>query len=306
MLRYLIRIGLVAGLIGFGAFWYLTMPQQLSAGELPAYAPDPEQGAYIFAAGGCSSCHAAEKAKGDDRLILGGGRRFETQFGTFVAPNISPDPEAGIGSWSELEFVNAVTRGVGPDGAHYYPAFPYTSYRLAKITDMLDLKAYMDTLPPVADPAPANDVGFPFNIRRGLGLWKTLFMDQTPFENDPSQTPEVNRGAYLVKALGHCAQCHTPRNQLGAADNSRALAGAPNPNGKGFVPNITPHAEGIGDWSEEDIAYALETGFTPEFDSLGGSMVAVLENTTRLTSQDRKAIAAYLKSVPPLPKTGSE
>nr|WP_306265700.1 cytochrome c [Pararhizobium sp. IMCC3301] len=306
MLRHLIKIGLVLGLLGFGAFWYLTMPQQLSADQLPAHTPDPEQGAYIFAAGGCSSCHAAEKAKGDDRLILGGGRRFETQFGTFIASNISPDPKAGIGSWSALDFVNAVTRGVSPEGAHYYPAFPYTSYRQAKITDILDLKAYMDTLPPVADAAPASEVGFPFNMRRGLGLWKMLFMDQSAFEDDPSQTPQINRGAYLVNTLGHCAQCHTPRNHLGASDTARAMAGAPNPDGKGFIPNITPHPDGIGNWSQEDIAYALETGFTPDFDSLGGSMVAVVENTAQLTTQDREAIAAYLKSLPPLPKTGPD
>ena len=181
MLRHLIKFGLVLGLLGLVVFWYLTMPQPLSADELPAHRPDPEQGGYIFAASGCSSCHAAEKAKGDDRLILGGGRRFET-----------------------------VTKDVSPDGAHYYPAFPYTSYRQAKITDILDLKAYMDTLPPVADPAPENEVGFPFNIRRGLGLWKMLFMDQAPFEDEPSQTPQVNRGAYLVKALGHHSKYHAP------------------------------------------------------------------------------------------------
>ncbi|MCL4157227.1 UNVERIFIED_CONTAM: hypothetical protein GTU68_027786, partial [Idotea baltica] len=232
--------------------------------------------------------------------------RFETEFGTFIAPNISPDPTAGIGSWSPLAFVNAVTRGVSPDGSHYYPAFPYTSYSKAKLTDVLDLKAYMDTLPPVSEAAPANEVGFPFNVRRGLGLWKVLFAEFSTFEDDPSQSEQVNRGAYLANALGHCGECHTPRNPLGAIDRDLEFAGAPNPDGKGFIPNITPHSDGLGSWSAGDIAYALESGFTPDFDSLGGSMADVVANTEKLTTEDRDAIAAYLKSVPELPKTQTQ
>jgi mono/diheme cytochrome c family protein len=303
MLRQLIKFGILLGVLGLGVFWYLTMPQQLAADDLPAHTADAERGQYIFAAGGCSSCHAAPDAKGDDKLLLAGGHRFETEFGTFVAPNISPDPTVGIGSWTAVEFVNAVTRGVSPNGAHYYPAFPYTSYAKAKLTDVLDLKAYMDTLPPVAAAAPANEVGFPFNVRRGLGLWKLLFADFKSFEDDPSNSAQVNRGAYLVNALGHCGECHTPRNLLGGIDHAKAFAGAPNPDGKGFIPNITPHSHGLGSWSAEDIAYALESGFTPDFDSLGGSMAAVVENTAKLTSEDREAIAAYLKSVPELPRS---
>lgn len=303
MLRQLIKFGILLGVLGLGVFWYLTMPQQLAADDLPAHTADAERGQYIFAAGGCSSCHAAPDAKGDDKLLLAGGHRFETEFGTFVAPNISPDPTVGIGSWTAVEFVNAVTRGVSPNGAHYYPAFPYTSYAKAKLTDVLDLKAYMDTLPPVAEAAPANEVGFPFNVRRGLGLWKLLFADFKSFEDDPSNSAQVIRGAYLVNALGHCGECHTPRNLLGGIDHAKAFAGAPNPDGKGFIPNITPHSDGLGSWSAEDIAYALESGFTPDFDSLGGSMAAVVENTAKLTSEDREAIAAYLKSVPELPRS---
>lgn len=303
MLRQLIKVGLVLVVLGLGVFWYLTMPQQLAEGDLPQHTADAERGQYIFAAGGCSSCHAAPDAKGEDKLLLAGGHRFETEFGTFVAPNISPDPTAGIGSWTPLEFVNAVSRGVSPGGAHYYPAFPYTSYARAKLTDVLDLKAYMDTLPPVAEAAPENEVGFPFNVRRGLGLWKLLFADFKTFEDDPSDSEQVNRGAYLVNALGHCGECHTPRNLLGGIDRTKAFAGAPNPDGKGFIPNITPHPDGLGNWSAGDIAYALESGFTPDFDSLGGSMAAVVENTSKLTAQDRDAIAAYLKSVPELPET---
>jgi mono/diheme cytochrome c family protein len=155
----------------------------------------------------------------------------------------------------------------------------------------------------VAEAAPENEVGFPFNVRRGLGLWKLLFADFKTFEDDPSDSEQVNRGAYLVNALGHCGECHTPRNLLGGIDRTKAFAGAPNPDGKGFIPNITPHPDGLGNWSAGDIAYALESGFTPDFDSLGGSMAAVVENTSKLTAQDRDAIAAYLKSVPELPET---
>lgn len=305
MLRRLFYTGLVLGFIGLGVFWFITAPQQLSADELPSHEANVEAGAYIFAASGCASCHAAPGAKGEDKLILAGGQRFETEFGTFIAPNISPDATGGIGGWSELEFANAVTRGVSPGGSHYYPAFPYGSYRAAKLTDILDLKSYMDTLPPVSDPAAANEVSFPFNVRRGLGLWKLLFMKSDTFADDPALSAEVNRGAYLVTALGHCAECHTPRNILGGLDHTNAFAGAPNPDGKGFIPNITPHSDGIGSWSAEDIAYALESGFTPEFDSLGGSMAAVVDNTSKLTAEDRSAMAAYLKSVAEHPRTST-
>lgn len=305
MLRRLIYIGLFLGFVGLGVFWFITAPQQLSAEELPTHTASAEAGAYIFSAAGCASCHAAPGTKGDDKLTLAGGQRFETEFGTFIAPNISPDKSAGIGSWTPLEFANAVTRGVSPNGSHYYPAFPYGSYRQAKLVDVLDLKAYMDTLPAVAEPAPANEVSFPFNVRRGLGLWKLLFLNSDTFVDDPGVSAEVNRGAYLVNALGHCAECHTPRNLLGGLNHDNAFAGAPNPDGKGFIPNITPHADGIGSWTAEDIAYALESGFTPDFDSLGGSMTAVVANTSKLTAEDRSAMAAYLKTVAEHPRTST-
>lgn len=305
MLRRLFYIGLALGFVGLAVFWFITAPQQLAADDLPTHTASAEAGAYIFSAAGCASCHAAPGAKGDDKLTLAGGQRFETEFGTFIAPNISSDKSAGIGSWTPLEFANAVTRGVSPDGSHYYPAFPYGSYRQAKLTDMLDLKAYMDTLPAVAEPAAANEVSFPFNVRRGLGLWKLLFLNSETFADDPGVSTDINRGAYLVNALGHCAECHTPRNILGGLNHDNAFAGAPNPDGKGFIPNITPHADGIGSWTAEDIGYALESGFTPDFDSLGGSMAAVVDNTSKLTAEDRAAMAAYLKTVAEHPRTST-
>jgi mono/diheme cytochrome c family protein len=232
--------------------------------------------------------------------VLAGGAALKTPFGTFHAPNISPDREAGIGGWSTLDFVNAMTRGISPGGRHYYPAFPYTSYQRMRLTEVVDLKAFLDTLSPATTRPPGHELPFPFNIRRGLGLWKLLHLDGKPFGPDPAADEIVNRGKYLVEGPGHCGECHTPRDGFGGLDRSRWLAGGPNPEGKGRVPNITPHADGLADWSEDDIAYALETGFTPEFDSLGSSMADVQLNMAHLPATDRQAIARYLKSVPPL------
>lgn len=300
-MKRLSRTILLLAIAGFGAFWLLTQPERLDA--LPAaaqdYEPDMANGERMFHAGGCSSCHAAPGSS--DKKALAGGVRLASDFGTFIAPNISPDPEDGIGGWSALDFVNAMRHGVSPGGSHYYPAFPYTSYQRMRLTDLLDLKAYLDTLPKVAGKAPAHEIGFPFNLRRGLGLWKLVYLDGQQFTPAPDETDQVNRGAYLVNGPGHCGECHTPRDFIGGLRRDKWLAGAPNPEGKGIVPNITPHAHGLADWSQKDIAYALESGFTPQFDSLGGSMGAVVDNMAKLPAEDRDAIAAYLKSIPALP-----
>lgn len=294
--------------LGLIAFYVLTVPRTVDAAAIPSHTPDVDNGAYVFNAGGCSSCHAAPPPgaactdpETPDPLNLSGGRCLVTPFGTFHVPNITPDPQTGIGGWSDQEFLNAMLRGVSPSGAHYYPAFPYTSYQRMRPQDALDLKAYLDTLPAVNAQARAHDLAMPFRLRRGLGLWKLLYLDGKPFTDDPARSPEVNRGAYLVEALSHCGECHTPRTLLGGLDRSRWLAGAPDPEGKGYVPNITPHADGIGSWSEADIVELLTSGFTPEFDSVGGTMAKVVEHTAKLTPEDRKAIAAYLKAIPPLP-----
>lgn len=286
---------------GASAFWLVTQPVRLRPGDLPAHSGDPARGEYMFWASGCASCHAAPGAKGDDKLRLAGGVALKSPFGVFRAPNISPDPDHGIGGWSDLDFVNAVMRGVAPDGSHYYPSFPYPSYRRMRIEDVLDLKAFLDTLPPVASDAPGHELPLPFRLRRGIGLWKWLYMDYAPFSPDPAASDRVNRGAYLVTGPGHCGECHTPRNALGGPRADLAYTGAPDPEGGDPIPNITPHADGIGDWSEADIAAALKTGILPDFESFGGSMVAVQENMARLTDADRAAIAAYLRSLPPRP-----
>lgn len=305
-MRRLFWAALVVALLGAIAFYLLSTPQTIDAAALPRHTPDVKNGEYMFFAGGCSSCHSAPASaecadlKSADKKLLAGGRCFITAFGTFYAPNISPDKETGIGGWTEIQFVNAMMRGVSPDGQHLYPAFPYTSYQRMRFEDVLDLKAYMDTLPPVVSAVPAHDLPPPFKWRRVLGLWKLLFLDGEQFQPSPSASSELNRGAYLVNGPAHCGECHTPRNVLGGPINDKKLSGAPDPEGKGFVPNITPHKTGIGDWSAADIADSLATGFTPSFDSFGGTMVAVQENIAKLTDADRRAIAAYLKSVPPI------
>jgi mono/diheme cytochrome c family protein len=300
MLRRLVIAAAALVVLGAAVFFVLTMPRGLDA--LPNHRADIENGAYLFIAGGCASCHAApDAADAEKTTVLAGGQAFPSPFGTFYAPNISPDEEHGIGAWTALDFVNAMKFGFGPGGEHLYPAFPYTSYQRMRVEDLMDLQAYLETLPPVASDAPPHHVPFPFNIRRGLGMWKLLYVDGETLDTT-GLDPVHARGAYLVEALGHCQECHTPRNLIGGPIRSRAFSGGPAPNGDGRIPNITPDPDdGIGDWSEADIVNALETGFTPDFDSLGGTMAEVIGNTARLTPEDRAAIAAYLKSLPAIP-----
>jgi mono/diheme cytochrome c family protein len=286
--------------VALGAFWVLTMPSTIPASALAlGYEPNLANGETMFTIGGCTSCHQTPGQ--EDRHRLGGGVALASPFGTFFGPNISPDRGAGIGGWSELDFVNALMRGVGARGEHLYPALPYTSYQRMRVEDVRDLFAYLKTLPPVTDPSKPHEISFPFNIRRTLGGWKLLFLDERPFTPDPSRGEAWNRGAYLVEGPGHCAECHSPRNSLGGIKSDDRFAGGVDIEGKGWVPNITPHADGLADWSEGDIAEFLKTGFTPDFDSAGGSMAEVIENTSRLTDEDRAAMATYIKSLPARP-----
>lgn len=291
----------VAGLalVGAGAFWAATSPS-LSRVEIAAVsgAPDLANGELLFNAGGCASCHAAP---GGERTNLAGGLTMATGYGTFHVPNISPHPEDGIGGWSLADFVRAMRTGVSPDGRHYYPAFPYTSYQRMREEDLRDMFGYIMTLPAVAGRAPDHDLAFPFNIRRGLGLWKLVHLDGARFEPDPSRSESWNRGAYLVEGAAHCAECHSPRDFTGAIVPEQRFAGGPEPDGRGFSPNITPHPDGVGGWSEAEMADLLATGFTPDFDSVGGSMAAVIRNTALLPQADIEAMAEYLLSLPPRP-----
>lgn len=295
MRRVLTGLALLV-LAGLAAAWAVTRPRPLSPDALAGLTPDPARGEQVFWAGGCAACHADADAKGEAKLVLRGGQRFPSPFGTFVAPNISSDPAAGIGGWSVLDLANAMIRGVSPTGQHYYPAFPYASYTKASLQDVVDLRAYLATLPADPTPSAAQEVGFPFNIRRGLGLWKFLYLDPS-WAVTGDLTPEEERGRYLAEALGHCGECHTPRNALGAMDRSRWLGGGPIPGARGNFPNITPAKL---TWSARDIVEYLTSGFTPDYDSAGGHMALVVENTAHLPDGDRAAIAAYLKRVPPV------
>ncbi|MDA8870981.1 cytochrome c, partial [Rhizobiaceae bacterium] len=279
----------------------LTMPDpvRLAAGETLVDG-DAAKGERVFWAGGCASCHAAPGSTDDARLVLAGGLALKTPFGTFHAPNISSDSEAGIGAWTPLDFVNAMQRGLSPEGEHLYPSFPYASYAHMAQADVLDLHAYLKTLPASDTASIPHDLPFPVSIRRGLGLWKLLHLDPTPVI-DVSNDAELLRGQALVEGMGHCGECHTPRGVTGGMDRTRWLAGGPAPETGGKeVPNITPHENGFGDWSAAEIEEVLTTGFTPDFDSLGGSMAEVVENLARLPKEDRAAIAAYLKAIPPV------
>lgn len=256
---------------------------------------DRSRGRLVFAASGCSSCHSAPEAKPGSAPVLSGGRGFKSPFGTFYAPNVSPGP-SGLGFWTDVEIADAILNGVGRGSTHLYPAFPYTAYTHMSQQDAVDLIAYLRTLPPSPAANKSHDIGFPFNIRLGVGAWKLLYLREG-WVLDNATSPELERGRYLVEALGHCGECHTPRNFLGALDTSRWLGGAPNPAGEGTIPNIT--SGGLA-WSEDEITTFLKTGFTPTFDSAGGEMVKVIAGLSQLPQSDLEAIAAYLKAVPPI------
>ena len=306
-MRRALLVLLALGVAGALAFYLLTMPVTVPASALPDdHVADVANGKIMFTAGGCAECHAAPAGACDDldvkdETVLAGGRCLKTDFGTFHVPNISPDEATGIGTWTVLDFVNAMKRGIAPGGVHLYPAFPYTSYQRMSYADLIDLKAYLDTLPAVSHEVPAHALRFPYNIRRGIGLFQRLYVDGETQTPDPEASDAVNRGAYLVLGPGHCTECHSPRNGVGGIIASEAFAGAKSPDGDGTVPNITPSKDGIGDWSEEDIAYLLETGNTPDFDVIGETMVPVQENMAKLKPEDRAAIAAFLKSLPARP-----
>ncbi len=303
MIRKLALLAVILAVLGGLLFWLLTAASTLDQKMLSALPQgDAAAGERMFHAGGCASCHAVPKSEGDKRFELPGGLELKTPFGTFVAPNISQHPDDGIGNWTLADFANAMLKGVSPDGRHYYPAFPYTSYARMNATDIADLYAFLKTTPEIAGRAPDHQLGFPFNIRRGLGLWKRVNLSPDPVLPAADETSEqLKLGRYLAEGPGHCGECHSPRDFGGAINKDMWLAGAVSAEGDGVVPNITPGEGGIGDWSEADIAYYLETGFTPDFDSVGGVMVEVQRNMAALSGEDRAAIAAYLKSVPPRP-----
>jgi mono/diheme cytochrome c family protein len=297
MLRKLVISVLILAAIGAAVFWLITMPATVSASALGAHTANLENGKTMFYAGGCPACHATPNQ--EDKTNLGGGMALKTIFGTFYPPNISSDPKDGIGGWSEANFASAMLKGTSPDGSHYYPVFPYTSYQRMKLDDVRDLLAYLKTLPAVQGKVRDHDLPIHFKWRRTLGGWKFLFLDGKELKPDPAQSAQWNRGAYLANGPSHCVECHSPRNLLGGIILSQRFAGGPDPEGgDGSVPNITQ--AGIGDYSQRDIERILETGDQPNGDSVGGSMTPVVGNISKLAAEDRAAIAAYIKSLPPV------
>ncbi len=265
----------------------------------PAFAAqaDARRGAYIAVAGGCIACHTAS---GKDAVQFAGGHALKTPFGTFYGPNITPHPQAGIGRWSETDFIRAMREGLRPDGAHYFPAFPYPSYTRIATADLRDLWAYLRTLPPDARGNQPHDLRFPFGFRVLLWGWKWLFFKAQPAVAEDRAATPVARGAYLVNALSHCGECHTPRNLLGGPIRDRFLAGGNGPDGKG-VPNLTPTR--LKKWGDGELKDFLTTGITADGDVTAESMGEVITHiTSRLTPADLDAVVAYLRSLPPLPE----
>lgn len=258
---------------------------------------DVARGEYLVHAGGCVSCHTAPGGS-----AFAGGRALATPFGTFYSPNITADRETGIGAWSDADFRRALREGISPSGGHYFPVFPYPSFTGITDDDARAIKAYLFSLPPAHAPDREHDVPFPFSWRFLQVGWRLLFFDEGPFKPDPARDAAYNRGAYLVTALAHCGECHTPRNFLGAVDGDRALAGNPDgPDGQ-KVPNITPDPKtGIGDWDKDDIATLLKTGETPEHGRVKGAMKEAIDDGLKyLTDDDRQAIATYLLAQKPV------
>jgi mono/diheme cytochrome c family protein len=256
---------------------------------------DPKRGEYLSKAGGCRGCHTEENEKATP---YAGGRALKTPFGTFYGPNITPHPQAGIGRWTEADFVRALREGRRPDGAHYFPAFPYPSFTLINDNDLRDLWAYFRMLPPSSRQSEAHQLGFLYRWRFLVGIWKWLFFTPGPLVPDTATSAVLNRGRYLITALGHCGECHTPRNFLGAPKKAQFLGGA-----KDIAPNLTPTR--LKNWSDADLRDFLTTGLTADGDVPAKEMGEVITNTTsQLTQQDLNALIAYLRSVPPLPEPG--
>ncbi len=285
--------------LGLVAFWIVTTPRPLPLSALPTHAPNVANGKVLFNAGGCQSCHKPNpEIAGLDQNLPSGGAPFKTPIGILYPPNLTPDADTGIGKWSDLEFVNAVQRGISKSGQHLIPAFPYTSYASMPVEDVLDIKAYLATLQPVSPPNRETGIPLQFILRRGIGLWKLAGLDTTPWKPDASQSEIWNRGSYLVTGPGHCNECHTPRNLIMARDNSRVLMGGPHPEGSGKVPSLHGLVETGRYKDEKDLVLAFQNGeiFGYEHISAGG-MRQVQTNLSKLPQGDVEAIANYLVSL---------
>lgn len=295
-----LALALVAAL-GLGVFWWLSAPQPLTATDIPQHQPDVANGERLYHAAGCISCHQPSPDLANvEKTVPAGGAPFHTPAGTLYPINLTPDPDTGIGKWSDLDFLNAVQRGISPEGRHLIPALPYTSYVHMKPGDVLDILAYLKTLPPVVSPERPAEITLQPLVRRGVGLWKQVAFDTSPWKPDPSQSESWNRGSYLVNGPGHCAECHTPRNAFMGLDTSQAFAGGPHPEGKGRVPSLVGLIERGRYKDAADLASALQYGEIMGYDKLSsGGMGQVQTNISKLPEDDIKAIGAYLASLKP-------
>ncbi|MDF0603373.1 cytochrome c [Psychromarinibacter sp. C21-152] len=251
-----------------------------------------DRGAYLARASGCIACHSNFEEGG---APLAGGAPLETRFGTFYPPNLTTDPDHGIGDWTAESFAMAVRQGIGPDGEPYYPSFPYTFYADFTDQEIADLWAAFRTVPPVAEPSPEHAVGFPFDQRWGLKLWRAVFFHDPLTEPVAGRSEEWNRGRELVRGAAHCGACHTPRNVAGGRDLGALFSGNANLPGGSKAPSIRPGELVENGWTVASLAYALQTGVTPSGDAFGGSMAEVVREGTRfLSASDREAVALYL------------
>ena len=279
--------------IGLGLCVILSVAARPAAADGDAV----KRGAYLYAAADCTSCHTDSAHKG---ALLAGGPPLATPFGTFYAPNITPDPDHGIGRWSEADFRRALRAGIGRNGEYLYPVFPFTSFTHLTDRDIGDLYAYLRTVKPVAQPSHKSAIKPPFGWRFLLLFWRAIYFREGPLPPAPGHDAEWQRGRYLAEAVAHCEECHTPRNFMGALDEDMAYSGNPHGPDKQDAPNITSDPSGIGSWSVGDIAQLLEDGQTPDFDFVGSGMAQVVKGTGALTAADRRAIAVYVKSLPPI------
>lgn len=298
--KFLFVIAAIIVVVGIGAlaffFWPHRLPDVAASASQPHGSELVARGKYLTTAADCEACHTVPGGK-----PFAGGLAFKLPFGTIFSPNITPDTKDGIGSWSDAEFVRAVRSGVGKHGEDLYPAFPYTSYALLSTDDILAIKAYMATLAPVSGPAPENELAFPFNQRWTLRSWKLLFMPWGPYEQDTSKTAQWNQGAYLVEALAHCGECHTPRGLMFQREQGKALSGSVVDGWKAW--NITPDsATGVGNWSDAALASYLSKGYAAGHGPAAGPMRQAVDlSLSKLPQSDIDAIVTYLRTVPAEP-----
>lgn len=259
-----------------------------------------ERGKNIFIAASCITCHTDIENNGPK---LAGGREVKTPFGNFYTPNITPDLETGIGKWTNEDFIRALSEGIAPDGTHYFPAFPYTSYTKMSRGDMLALQAYLMSLPPVRRQNRPHELTGIYSARSLVGFWKSFNFQQGEFTPDSNRSTLWNRGAYLTQALSHCGECHTPRNPDGGPVRNRFLAGTMQGPKGNKVPNITHDMkDGIGKWNKQQLTAFLIAGVTPNHHRVQGGMAEVISNTTsKLSAYDLEAMSEYLLTVPPRP-----